>query len=117
MKSKYTSISIAITVMLIFSMNYLTFLPWWSFCILIFFFGVYTSYKKWFIHCFIIGFFAGFLTWICSNLYYDFSNNGLILNRIGGLVPGGKLILLFLSGLTGGLLSGLSFYGGSKILK
>lgn len=87
-------------------------LPWWIFVIPVLALGVTITLKKWEISSFSVGWLSGFLIWIGANLYFDKMLDGDILTKIGLLLSVPKMIVLLVSGIIGGLLTGLALYTG-----
>lgn len=87
-------------------------LPWWIFVIPVLALGVIVTLKKWEISGFSIGWLCGFLIWIGANLFFDTMLDGDILFKIGLLLSVPKIIVLLVSGIIGGLLTGLALYTG-----
>ena len=86
-------------------------LPWWSFVIPIIIFGIILSFLKWNVASFGIGFLSGFVVWFVTNLYFDRSYNS-IFYKIGLLLSVPKGVVLVISGLIGGIITGLALYSG-----
>lgn len=91
------------------------FLPWWIIAPIAFGLaaGNSQSGKK----AFWNGFIAIFILWICMALVRSLPNENLLANRVGEMLtlpPSGFnwLILVFLTGLIGGLVAGVSAYAG-----
>jgi hypothetical protein len=87
-------------------------LPWWIFVIPVLALGVTITLKKWEISSFSVGWLCGFLIWIGANLYFDQMLDGDILTKIGRLLSVPKIVVLLVSGIIGGLLTGLALYTG-----
>lgn len=87
-------------------------LPWWAFVIPVLALGVIITLKKWEFSGFSVGWLSGFLIWICANLYFDKMLDGDILTKIGLLLSVPKIVVLLVSGIIGGLLTGLALYTG-----
>jgi hypothetical protein len=87
-------------------------LPWWIFVIPVLALGVALTLKKWEISSFSVGWLSGFIIWIGANLYFDQMLYGDILTKIGLLLSVPKMIVLLVSGIIGGLLTGLALYTG-----
>ena len=87
-------------------------LPWWFFVIPVLALGVTLTWRKWEFSSFAIGWLSGFLIWIGANLYFDKMLDGDILTKIGLLLAVPKIVVLLVSGIIGGLLSGLALYTG-----
>lgn len=90
-------------------------LPWWSFVLPLILLGYLIKGKIWCERSFLIGFLAGFTLWYVANLYFDAVFNGIILAKVGLLFSLSKEIVIIVSGLMGGLLSGLSLHLGYSI--
>jgi hypothetical protein len=91
-------------------------LPWWSFVIPVLAFGGVISLMRWQVSGFLAGFLAGFIIWFGVNSFYDAQNGGLMMDRVAQLISVPKLVVLLISGLLGGLLSGLALYTGKGLL-
>jgi hypothetical protein len=104
--------TIFILVPVIIATNSIIILPWWSFVIPVLVVGVVITKKEWKVACFPIGFLAGFLVWASANWFFDIKYSGIFLDRFGF---GIKLLLLLVSGIVGGLLTGLSLYTGRSL--
>ena len=90
-------------------------LPWWTFVIPVLIFGIYITRKKREVPAFPVGFLTGFIIWCGSNLYFDILSNGITMNKIGLLLTVPKIVVIVISGLIGGLLTGLALYTGKSI--
>lgn len=92
-------------------------IPWWSFVIAVGIFGIITAIKKWQVAAFGIGFLAGLVVWIGASIYFHITLGGAVFNKIGVVlsVPGPVVVLL--SGLIGGLLTGLALYTGRSAIR
>ncbi|HEY1165289.1 MAG TPA: hypothetical protein VGE90_08970 [Chitinophaga sp.] len=92
-------------------------IPWWSFVILVSIFGILTALWKWKVSAFATGFLAGLVVWIGASIYYHMTLGGTVLNKIGVVlfVPGPVVILI--SGVIGGLLTGLALYTGRTAIR
>jgi hypothetical protein len=91
-------------------------LPWFSFTIPLFVFGIWLSFSDWNINSFFAGFITGFLIWFGGNVYFDLTLKDDSLYRIGQMVSVPKIFVIFISGILGGLLSGLSVYAGKSFI-
>lgn len=91
-------------------------LPWWSFVVPVLVFGGLISVLRWKVSGFLAGFLAGFIIWFGVNTFYDAQNDGLMMGRVAQLISVPKLVMLLISGLLGGLLSGLALYTGKGLL-
>lgn len=111
-------IAFVILLLLLFSMGSVEILPWWVFTIPVILFGMIGHRMHWKIAYFRVGFLSGFVVWFGINVFYDLTLNGLIYDRMALLLSLDKIVVLFFSGITGGLLTGLALYtGGSIALK
>jgi hypothetical protein len=90
--------------------------PWWGFVIPVIISGIILKWKEWNVSFFWIGFLAGFLLWAAANFYFDWLYSGDILSNLGKLLFIPKFLVIILSGIVGGLVSGLAFYTGKSIL-
>jgi len=91
-------------------------LPWWSFVVPVMILGIIITLKKWEVSGFMIGFLPGFLIWVGANLYFDAMLPGDVLKKIGLLLSVPKIIVLLISGITGGLVTGLALYTGKAMV-
>lgn len=87
-------------------------LPWWSFVIPVIITGALAANFRWKIPAFIVGFSAGFTVWFGASVFYDQIQNGIILGKVAHLVGTSYLVVCLISGVIGGLLSGLSLFAG-----
>lgn len=80
-------------------------------------FGAATAIWKWKVSAFVTGFLAGLVVWAGASLYFHYTLGGHVLDKIGVLlfVPGPVVILL--SGIIGGLLTGLALYTGRTAIR
>jgi hypothetical protein len=105
-----------ILCILIISFELMGGLPWWSFSIPVFLFGVLVKKKKWRISAIPVGFFAGFTVWVAATLFFHLYFGGTGLDKIAHIISISKVPLILLSGVIGGLITGVSFYCGKSIL-
>lgn len=91
-------------------------IPWWSFVVVVALFGFITTILKWRVAAFGIGFLSGLLIWIGASLYFHLIFGGNVFEKIGQVlfVPGFMVILL--SGIIGGLLTGVALYTGQSAM-
>lgn len=108
---------IILLLFVILGTRLITPLPWWSFIIPTMFTGLFLKLLKVPIRSFLVGFIAGFIVWFCSILYFDLTLNGTILTKIGTLLFVPKALVMVISGLIGGILSGLSLYVGNTFFQ
>jgi len=92
-------------------------IPWWSFVIAVTLFGTIITICKWKVAAFSIGFLAGLVVWIGTNLYYHMIFGGTVFEKLGQVlfIPG--FVVFLLSGVIGGLLTGLALYTGQSVVK
>ncbi|HEY0066292.1 MAG TPA: hypothetical protein VGB46_02980 [Flavisolibacter sp.] len=109
-------LAVLICIALIVLTRLIDALPWWSFVIPVLIFGGVISVLRWGVSGFLTGFLAGFIIWFGVNSFYDAQNGGLMMGRVAQLISVPKLVMLLLSGLLGGLLSGLALYTGKGLL-
>ena len=106
--------TILIPVMLVVST--IDLLPWWSFVVPVVCTGMIAAWQKWHIASFSLGSGIGFLVWLGASVYFDATGNGIILQKTGALFGVNKVIVLLISGIVGGLITGLALYTGKKML-
>lgn len=104
--------TIAILIPAIVLVKLIDALPWWSFIAAVMAIGIVTGLQQWKVSGFLIGFVCGFLIWLGGNLYFHFAYHGQLLERIPA-AP--KIMVLLVSGLIGGVLTGLALYTGRAI--
>lgn len=109
--------AIVIASILIVLTRMIDHLPWWSFVIPVIVLGIVTSLRKWNISGFSMGFLSGFAIWSVSNWYFDSVNNGILLSKMALMLSVNKLILIVISGVIGGLVTGTALYTGTSIVK
>ena len=90
------------------------FLPWWSIAIPGVIFGYWFNKKAG--PSFILGFIAVFLLWGGQALYIHFANDAILSTRIAEMLQvGSPLIVVLITGMLGGLVSGLATLTGALI--
>lgn len=88
------------------------FLPWWSIAFPGLLFGY--LYKKKGLTSFGLGFLAVFLLWGGQALYIHFANDGILSTRIATMLGiGSPYLVILITGVIGGLVSGLATLTGS----
>jgi len=107
---------LALTIILIILTRLMGILPWWSFIIPVVALGIVMTIKKWSRAGFGLGFLAGFLTWAGANLYFDAALQGAVLDKLGLLLSVPAIVIVLLSGIIGGLLTGLALYTGKALV-
>src|SRR5882757_9443734 len=109
--------SVLITLFLILLTRMAGGLPWWSFVVPVFLFGMISKLLRWELPGFFIGSLGGFIIWFGTNLYYDIIYQGIVLDKMAAVLSVPKMIILLGSGLIGGLLSGLALYTGRSVIE
>lgn len=90
------------------------FLPWWSIAIPGLIFGYGFNHQP--IPSFGWGFLALFLLWGGQALYIHFANDGILSSRIAEMLSvGSPLLVVLITGILGGLVSGLATLTGSLL--
>lgn len=90
------------------------FLPWWSIAIPGLVFGYWFNQKA--IPSFGWGFLALFMLWGGQALYIHFANDGILSTRIAEMLSvGSPLLVVLITGIIGGLVSGLATVTGSLV--
>jgi hypothetical protein len=106
---------VLIVIALIVGTRMIGSLPWWSFAVPVFLFGVATHFLKWEIPGFTLGFLAGFVVWFGLNWYLDNKAGSIVMERIAQLLGQSKWVVLLGAGLIGGILSGLALSAGEQM--
>ena len=119
MKSMFIKNILVIVIcgIVIVSMGNIDRLPWWIFLLPVMIVGYGLTLLKWDLNAFMVGFISGFLIWFFGNLLFDVQYDGFILAKMAGLLNVPKVLLFFLSGIIGGVITGLAMYIGQNILK
>lgn len=90
------------------------FLPWWSIAIPGLAFGYYFNQKA--LPSFGWGFLALFLLWGGQALYIHLANDAILSSRIAEMLSvGSPLLVVLITGILGGLVSGLATLTGSLV--
>lgn len=90
------------------------FLPWWSIALPGLIFGYGFNQKA--LPSFAWGFLALFLLWGGQALYIHYANDGILSTRIAEMLTiGSPLLVVLITGIIGGLVSGLAALTGSLI--
>ena len=90
------------------------FLPWWSIAIPGLIFGYFLNEKPF--SSFGWGFLALFLLWGGQALYIHLANDAILSSRIAEMLQlGSPLLVVLITGLLGGLVSGLAALTGSLV--
>lgn len=117
LNTTHNIITIVVIILILVSINMTNCFPWWGFSVFVLLFGAIISFKKWKINFFLIGFLSGFFVWFGLNFYNDLASDGIILNKISSLIEIPKFVVLIISGLIGGITTGLSLYTGNCLFK
>ncbi|MEI6086653.1 MAG: hypothetical protein WCR66_03615 [Bacteroidota bacterium] len=109
--------AIFLTAFLAFSIGLFTSLPWWSFVITSFLvaLGVHQKVGK----AFLSGFAGLFLLWAILAIMKDMANDHILAVKVAKILPlgGSYWALILVTGLIGGLVSGLAAISGSTARK
>ncbi len=90
------------------------FLPWWSIAIPGLVFGWWFNKKSG--PSFVFGFLALFLLWGGQALYVHFANDAILSTRIAEMLGvGSPLLVVLITGVLGGLISGLATLTGALL--
>lgn len=109
--------AIFLTAFLAFSIGLFTSLPWWAFVITSFLvaLGVHQKVGK----AFLSGFAGLFLLWAILAIMKDMANDHILAVKVAKILPlgGSYWALILVTGLIGGLVSGLAAISGSTARK
>jgi hypothetical protein len=109
--------AVFLTAFLAFSIGLFTSLPWWSFVITSFLvaLGVHQKVGK----AFLSGFAGLFLLWSILAIFKDMANDHILAVKVAKILPlgGSYWALILVTGLIGGLVSGLAAISGSTARK
>jgi hypothetical protein len=107
--------SMLLTVLIIVSAFLLNLiLPWWSIALPGLFFGWWFNKKSG--PSYVFGFLALFLLWGGQALYIHFANDAILSTRIAEMLQvGSPFLVVFITGVVGGLVSGLATLTGSLL--
>jgi hypothetical protein len=100
--------SIILTALLAFATGLFTQLPWFSFAITSFVVGLAIKQKSF--YSFAAGFLGVAFLWIILAALKDITNEHLLSTKVASLLPlgGSWVVLLIVTGIVGGLVSGLA---------
>ncbi len=90
-------------------------IPWWIFVIPVMIFGAITSLYKWQVSGFLTGFICGFIIWFGTNVFYDSTLPGKVFGRVGSMFSLPGIVVIFCSGLVGGILTGIALHAGRNL--
>jgi hypothetical protein len=101
-------VSIILTALLAFAVGLFTKLPWYSFAITSFIVGIAIKQKS--SNAFLAGFLGVAILWIILAALKDIPNEHLLSTKVASLLPlgGSWIVLLLVTGLVGGLVSGFA---------
>ena len=102
-------------IVLIVAVRQIPSFPWWTFVIPAFVWGMFAAFRKWDVRGFPIGFLIGLGIWVVASLFFDARSGGIAMSRIALLFAIPKWLLIGISGVIGGLLTGLSLYTGKGL--
>lgn len=109
--------AILLTAFLAFAIGLFTTLPWWSFVFTSFLVAMGVHQKAGF--AFLTGFLGLFILWVVLAILKDMPNEHLLSMKVARILPlgGSYWSLILITGLIGGLVSGLSATAGSTARK
>ena len=109
--------AIALTAFLAFVVGVYSTLPWWSFAITSLVVAVAVHQRP--ARAFLAGFLGLFLLWTIIALLKDAANDHILATKVASLLPlgGSYLVLILVTGIVGGLVSGLAALTGSYLRK
>lgn len=117
MKSKIAQnlLIAAILACILVAVKNVSLLPWWAFIIPVIVFGLLSKLRNLRFPGFLVGFLTGFAVWFLADLYFDVTLSGGILQKLGNVLGVHKTVIMSMSGLIGGLLTGLALYSGYQL--
>jgi hypothetical protein len=106
-------VSVLLTALLSFTAG--LYLPWWNIAICAFIVSVLILQRPY--KAFLAGFAGVFLLWFIFSLLIDSANDHLLSQKIAQIFPlaGISFLLVFITSLVGGLVSGLAALSGSYL--
>ncbi|MEI6585910.1 MAG: hypothetical protein WCL56_07480 [Sediminibacterium sp.] len=109
--------AIFLTGFLAFAIGLFTILPWWSFVFTSFVVAVAIHQKP--ILAFLAGFIGVLILWVLIAVIKDTANEHILSTKVAHLLPlgGSYWLLIFITGLIGGLVSGLAATAGCNLRK
>ena len=104
---------VTILLMSILAFTACLFMPWWSIAITSFLVGALIPQKKGI--AFLSGFLSLFFLWLGLTFWMSFQNNDILAHRISLLIlkKDSPLLLMFITAMIGGLVSGMAALTGS----
>jgi uncharacterized membrane protein YdcZ (DUF606 family) len=109
--------AIVTTAILAFAIGLFTVLPWYSFVFTSLITALAIHQKPW--KAFVTGFLGVCIVWAGYAALQDMANQHILATKVAGILPlGGSYVLLILvTGVVGGLLSGFAALAGSYLRK
>ncbi len=109
--------AIVLTAFLAFVLGIYSTLPWWSFAITSFVVALAVHQKPG--KAFLAGFLGLFLLWSVLAFMKDLANEHILSVKVAQILPlgGSYLVLILVTGILGGLVSGLAGLSGSYLRK
>jgi hypothetical protein len=109
--------SIVLTAFLAYVLGIYSTLPWWSFAISSFIVALAVHQKPG--KAFLTGFLGLFLLWVVLAFMKDAANDHILSQKVAMILPlgGSYIVLILITGIIGGLVSGLSALSGSYLRK
>ncbi len=107
--------AIFVTAFLAYVIGIYTTLPWWSFAVTSFMVALAIPQKPF--KAFITGFLGMFILWVVLSVMKDLANEHILSTKVAQILPlgGSYVVLILLTGILGGLVSGLSALAGSYV--
>lgn len=111
------TIAICLTAFLAYVTGIYTQIPWWGFAVTSLVVSVAIHQKPG--RAFLSGFLGLFLLWSGMAFWLDSANEHLLSTKVAGILPlgGSYWLLILVTGLVGGLVSGFSAMAGSYLRK
>lgn len=92
-------------------------IPWWSFAVVVLLFGVVVTLLQWRFAAFTVGFVAGFLVWAGANIYYSMTLSGSVFSQLGQMLYLPGFLIIPISSILGGLITGIALYTGRALVR
>lgn len=112
---KTTTIFIILNLIASIIIENMSFLPWWSFLIMSFLMGLIYTNKEKTIRPFMVGFVSGFSNWFLASLFFHFTYDGILMNKVAHIFFVPDFVLFFTIGIIGGILNGLACFSGYSL--
>ncbi len=109
--------AILLTAFLAYVSGLYTTMPWWSFAVTSFLVAIAVHQRPG--KAFLSGFISVFFLWVILALLKDLPNEHILSVKVAQVLPlgGSYLLLLLITGIVGGLVSGLAALTGSYLRK